>query len=308
MLKSNETPDTPVLSGARKQEPRLDGELGDAVVRDMAGRPLPKAHVIVLGNEKGGVGKSTLAFHIAIALSSQGRRVAAIDLDRRQQTLTRAMTHREATKRRLAVDLSVPRYATVTQQSAACLIQEIARIGSDCEFVIIDVPGFDSPIARRAIAMADTLVTPVNPSFLDLDLLGQFDGLTHAFKSLGHFTELVHELRDARTAHKMPELDWIVMPNRVRSRGSRTEAQAFEALQILSERADFRLGQGLTERVAYRELFLLGLTHLDLRRIPQLSNIRAMAKAEVTCLIDDLCLPVPSGNLSTKTRQWFGTK
>ena len=43
------------------------------------------AHVVVLGNEKGGSGKSTTAFHIAVALLKAGQRVATIDLDCRQK-------------------------------------------------------------------------------------------------------------------------------------------------------------------------------------------------------------------------------
>ena len=58
-------------------------------------------HFIVFANEKGGTGKSTTAVHTAIALAASGHRVAALDLDSRQRTMTRYLENRDATVRRL---------------------------------------------------------------------------------------------------------------------------------------------------------------------------------------------------------------
>src|SRR5215467_14612543 len=66
------------------------------------------AHVIVLGNEKGGSGKSTTAMHIAVALLKAGQRVATIDLDSRQKTFTKYVENRRAWARRARIDLEVP--------------------------------------------------------------------------------------------------------------------------------------------------------------------------------------------------------
>ncbi len=269
----------------------IGGEHPDVVVHDIASRPRPQGHVIVFANEKGGVGKSTLAFHTAIALANSGLKVAVIDLDTNQATVSRTLGNRDASMRLLKVDLPCPKFVTLTQHSGAYLSQEIARIGSHCSHVIIDVAGGDSPIARRAIAMADTLVTPINSSFADLDLLGQFDPTAMVLRRLGHFALVVNALRDAREARGLAPFDWVVMPNRTRRTGSNNDVRLAEALQYLSGKLGFRLGQGLGERVAYRELFLFGLTHLDLKLIPKLARIKANAREEIEQLISDLRVP-----------------
>jgi len=66
------------------------------------------AHVVVLGNEKGGSGKSTTALHIAVALMKAGQRVATIDLDCRQQSFTHYINNRGAWARRTGLDLEIP--------------------------------------------------------------------------------------------------------------------------------------------------------------------------------------------------------
>ena len=269
----------------------LGGEHPGVVLHDIASRPRANGHVIVFANEKGGVGKSTLAFHTAIALADAGKKVAVIDLDHGQATLSGALINREATCRLLKVDLPTPRYVAFSQTSAALLSQEIARIGSDCAFVLIDVAGGDSPIARRAIAMADTLVTPVSSSVADIDLLGQFDALSLRLKRLGRFSRLVDGLRKARSNFRLPDLDWVVVPNRSRRTGSSNEAMISKALTKLAAKAGFRIARGLGERVAYRELFLYGLTHFDLKRIPNLGRVKANARNEITQMIADLQLP-----------------
>jgi len=262
----------------------LDGEHPDVVIADIMGRPRPDARVIVVANEKGGVGKSTIAFHLCIALADAGLKVAAIDLDRRQQTLSRVLQSRDGTARRLGVALPIPRQISLQMPSGAMLCQEISRIGWDANVIVIDAAGYDSPIARRAIALADTLVTPVNPSFIDLDVLGHFHPVTLEFTGPGCFSGTVNELGDARQRAGLPALDWVVVPNRVRKDSSQNRARFDDALGRLAPQVGFRLLQGLAERVAYRELFLLGLTHLDLRRLPEIVRGNAEANREILAL------------------------
>jgi len=283
---------------ASVREPSWDlgGEHPSVVVRDVASRPRANGHLIVFANEKGGVGKSTLAFHTAIALADAGKKVACIDLDYAQATLSRALTNREATCRLLKTWLPMPHHTALAQQSGAYLSQEIARIGSDCEFILIDVAGSDSPIARRAIAMADTLVTPVSCSFADLDVLGQFAAHSQRLTRLGHFTRLVHALNGARLDLHLPAPDWIVLPNRNRPASSHNEIFARQALVRLAKKAGFRLGEGLGDRVAYRELFLFGLTHIDLKRIHNLAKVKVYARREIEQLLADLRLPLESAD------------
>jgi len=278
-------------SGLRSPDVLVDGEHPSVVLRDICSRPMPNAHVVVFANEKGGVGKSTLAFHCCVSLCDAGYDVTVVDLDRQQQTLARALTNRDATARSLDVDLPRPRYLVLESQSGALLSQEIARVGSASDFVIIDVAGSDSAIARRAIALADTLVTPVNSSFVDIDLLGCFNPVTMQLKGEGHFTRLVNELRIERQARNLKPLDWVVMKNRVRSSERRQQSRIDQALDQLAETARFRLGIGLSERVAYRELFLFGLTHLDVKHIPGLAKMQVRTTEEITRLIVDLALP-----------------
>ena len=278
-------------TGPVRQDWDLGGEHPSVVVQDVASRPRPNGHIIVFANEKGGVGKSTLAFHTAMAMCDAGRKVAVIDLDHGQATLSGALTNREATCRLLKIGLPTPRFVAVSHTSGAYLSQEIARIGSDCNYVVIDVAGHDSPIARRAIAMADTLVTPVNSSFADIELLGRFEATTMRLKRLGRFSRLVKALGEARADRHMAATDWLVIPNRLRRSGSNNEVTVMTALKKLSRAAGFRIGKGFGERVAYRELFLFGLTHLDLKHIPDLGRVKPSAKLELKQLLADLRLP-----------------
>ncbi len=281
---------------AREPSWDLGGEHPSVVVRDVASRPRQNGHLIVFANEKGGVGKSTLAFHTAIALADAGQKVACIDLDYAQATLSRALINREATCRLLKTWLPLPRHTALAQPSGAYLSQEISRIGSDCDFVLLDAAGSDTPLTRRAIAMADTLVTPVACSFADLDVLGQFDAHSLRLTRLGHFSRLVQSLVAAKQDLRLPAPDWIVMPNRIRQAGSTNESVARGALNRLAKKAGFRLGTGLGDRVAYRELFLLGLTHIDLKRLPNLARVKTTARREIRQLLADLRLPLEDAN------------
>jgi chromosome partitioning protein len=287
-----------VIASRTRQQTAVLGEfapqqLGDEsliISRELNSRAETSAHMITFANEKGGVGKSTIAFHCCVALCNAGYRVAVIDLDYRQQSMARALENREGTARRLKIDLPSPKYIALNQQSGALLNQEIARIGWDAEYVVIDVAGHDSPVGRHAIAMADTLVTPVNNSFVDIDLLGQFDPTTMQLKRFGSFARLVQELREVRDHRGKPPVDWVVVQNRLRRLGSHNEHRVADALAELSTKAGFRLAPGLGERVAYRELFLLGLTLFDLKYIPDFARAQPAAKAEMSELIAELRL------------------
>ncbi len=282
--------------GARAEEPRaqfaLPGEVHPSViVRDALSRVRPNGHVVVFANEKGGVGKSTLAFHCAVALSYAGHKVLAVDLDRRQRSLDSALEHREGTVRSLRVDVPLARHIVLQKQTGSLLSQEIARAGSDSSVVIIDVAGHDSAIARYAISIADTLVTPVNSSSVDLELLGDFDPVTGRLRGAGQFAKLVCELRQEREQRGGGAFDWVVMKNRVRTSERRQQMRVNDALRQLAPQFDFRLARGFRERVAYRELFAFGLTHLDLRHIPGLAKMQAPTGDEIMGLAADLSIP-----------------
>jgi chromosome partitioning protein len=263
----------------------LQGEHPDMAVRDVADRPLPAAKIIVVANEKGGVGKSTLAFHLCIALADAGLKVAAVDLDRRQQSLCTALNRRDATARRMGIALPSPRHVVLERQSGSLLCQEIGRIGITSDVVIIDVAGSDSNIARRALAIADTLLTPINSSFVDIDLLGKLDPISCELVAPGCFSIVVNEIRASRARFSLPPLDWVVAQNRVRGGSSHNQSRFDAALESMAPALGFRLAPGLSDRVAYRELFLLGLTHLDVRRLPEVGRARPEAQREILSLV-----------------------
>ncbi|MFZ1741907.1 MAG: division plane positioning ATPase MipZ [Pontixanthobacter sp.] len=282
-----------------------DGEHPSIVLADVSRRPEVHAQIIVFANEKGGVGKSTLAFHTTIALARAGHSVLAIDLDRRQRSFSRALEHRQATARSLGVDLPSPQHFVLEQQSGAMLMQEIARVGRNCTKIVIDVPGHDSPIARRAIAMAHKLVTPVNATFIDLDSIAHFNPATMRYAEMGRFTETVSQLQAQKRACGLPEADWVLVKNRVR-RNEKKQLERFdEAISQLPQKLGLRLASGLSERVSYRDLFMFGLTHADCADLRDLEGVRVHKSADMNRFVDELdlgeaparLLPLPSAKL-----------
>jgi chromosome partitioning protein len=280
-----------------------DGVHPSVILRDVASRLWPGAHVIVFANEKGGVGKSTLAFHCCVALANAGKKVLAVDLDRRQHSLETLLTNRDATAKSLQLDFPRPRHFLLQKQTGAMLYQEVMREGHNCDYLVIDVAGHDSTIARYAMAMADTLVTPVNGSSMDLTLLGRFDPVTKDLKELGCFARLVRDLREERLRRGLSPTDWIVMKNRLRSENKQQDRIDY-ALEQLAPAVGFRIGRGFGERVTYRELLTFGLTHLDRKYFPKLTRTDFQTAEEMLQLIEDLNLPERAQAESTLDRRW----
>ncbi len=254
-----------------------------------------QAHRIVFANEKGGTGKSTTAVHIAVALSYLGARVASIDLDPRQRTMHRYIENRLTTLERRGLTLPTPDCEVFRGSSTGDLIGMIRRLEANCDFLIIDNPGRDDPYARIAVEHADTLVTPMNDSFVDFDLIGQVDSETFKVKKLSFFAELIWEARMKRSRmtieQQRPEMDWIVVRNRTGHVEARNQARLHKALGEMSKRVGFRVTQGLSERVIYRELFPSGLTLLDKGHLGELGTSHLVARQELRSLVRALSLP-----------------
>lgn len=265
------------------------------------------AHVVVLGNEKGGSGKSTTALHIAVALLKAGQRVATIDLDSRQKSFTHYVENRRAWAQRAGVKLEMPTHFCVARGESASLdaneAQEfasfsaaISAIEHSHDVVVIDTPGSDTYLMRLAHSMADTLVTPLNDSFLDFDVLGKIDPATFAVSGASHYAEMVREARRQRRLVDGKLMDWIVVRNRLSTLSSRNKRLVGEGLAELSKRLAFRNVDGFAERVVYREFFPRGLTALDdldeatLGTRPSLSHVTA--REEVIALLNSLHLPL----------------
>src|ERR1044071_7128320 len=231
------------------------------------------AHVVVLGNEKGGSGKSTTALHIAVALLKAGQRVATIDLDSRQQSFTHYIDNRRAWAERAQVSLELPTHYCIARAEGNSLEANEARefenfsaaigaIEHNHDVVVIDTPGADTYLMRLAHSMADTLVTPLNDSFLDFAVLGQIDAATFSVVGESHYAEMVREARRQRRLVDGRLTDWIVVRNRLSALSSRNKRLVGEGISELSKRLAFRWVDGFAERVVYREFFPRGLTAL----------------------------------------------
>src|SRR5215510_10853217 len=248
-----------------------------SIVQSQPARQPGRAHVLVIGNEKGGSGKSTTALHIAVALLGQGARVATLDLDARQATLGRYVENRAAYAKRRAVALPMPVHLAVPLSTlpdrAAAEADEKARFDAALEqvidqvdFVIIDTPGSDTHLSRLAHTWADTLLTPLNDSFIDLDLLARVDPDTLKIVRPSIYAEAVWKQRQLRAVKGGRPVDWVVMRNRLSSIAARNKRDMATVLEALAKRIGFRVAAGLSEGVIYKELFLNGLTLLDLKR------------------------------------------
>ncbi|WP_426266412.1 division plane positioning ATPase MipZ [Sphingomonas sp. LHG3443-2] len=248
-------------------------------------------HFIVFANEKGGTGKSTTAVHTAVALAAAGHRVAALDLDQRQRTTTRYLENRAASIRRLGVELPQPVFQVLENQSEEALDAAIGELAAQADILVIDTPGRDDPVARAAILKADTLVTPMNDSFVDLDLIGQVNPDTFKVTKPSFYAELIWNSRTARAKTAGKSVDWVVLRNRLQHIGSHNQQRVGAAMDELARRVGFRVIPGLSERVIYRELFPKGLTLLDLKQIGDAGIAHIAARQELREMVAGLGLP-----------------
>jgi chromosome partitioning protein len=266
-----------------------------------------RAQVIVLGNEKGGSGKSTAAMHLIVGLLRDGYRVGAIDLDARQATLSAYLASRAAFAGRSGIDLPVPRAAAVHRSDADSravaeadeterFAHALADLGRDCEIVVIDCPGSDTFLSRLGHAHADTLVTPINDSFVDFAMLAKVDPEAHEVIHPSIYSEMVWEARKRRFARDRGRIDWIVMRNRLGAGEARNKRDVGATLEALAKRIGFRTVKGFGERVIFRELYLQGLTLMDVREAQlgiSLGMSHVAARAEVRALIGAIRKPAP---------------
>ena len=235
---------------------------------------MSQARVIVVGNEKGGAGKSTIAIHLATALMHGGGRVAVVDLDIRQQSLTHFFASRKAWTASAGVELPMP-VDLGWSPDAAKLVSEadvslnrlddvLGHAGEAADFILIDTPGGDTALSRAAHGRADVIVTPMNDSFVDFDLLGQVDPVTLDLIQPSINAETVWESRKIKAAARGKSIDWVVLRNRLAVTEARNRKRLEERIIALAKRTGFRLGPGLRDRVIYRELYPFGLTIADL--------------------------------------------
>ena len=279
----------------------------------MAGR----AHTVVLGNEKGGSGKSTLAIHLIVALLRQGYRVASLDLDARQGTLSRYLDNRRATCDRRVVALVMPTHEALEPASGDDLSvarmdeQErfqdtVERLAADHDYLVCDTPGGATHLSALGHARADTLITPLNDSFLDLDVLAAVDGDSLEILRPSHYAAMVWERKKERALVRHRAMDWIVLRNRLSNLDAVNKRNMADVLDRLGARIGFRVLAGFGERVIFRELFLAGLTLLDLREqgteVPfTLSHVAA--RHELRSLLEAIGIGAPAARVVEGARR-----
>jgi chromosome partitioning protein len=262
------------------------------------------SHIIVVGNEKGGAGKSTVSMHVATALSRLGKSVAVIDLDLRQKTLARFLENRLAFLLREGMDLPTPDYQDLPEIAATDLApgenandrrlsDAVTALEGRVDFIVIDCPGSHTRLAQVAHSLADTLITPMNDSYIDFDLLARVDPVTNKVQGPSVYAEMVWNARQLRAQAGLKPIDWVVVRNRMGAQAMVNKKKIGEALEALSKRIGFRIAPGFCERVIFRELFPRGLTLLDLRDIgvmgTNISNVAA--RQELRDLMKELHLP-----------------
>lgn len=234
---------------------------------------MTNGRIIVIGNEKGGTGKSTLAMHLIVWFLRQGKLVASVDLDGRQGTLTHYIQNRAAYASARGIELGLPEHLTVTVrdnpteqeriEDERAFAEQLEKLRSENDIVVIDTAGADSFLFRAAHSAADILITPLNDSLVDLDVLAKVEPESLTVKAPGHYAQTVWQARQKRAAKKMPQTRWFVLRNRVMHVSTRNEKVIWKLLQALGSRINFVPLAGLGERIIYRELFLKGLTLLD---------------------------------------------
>jgi chromosome partitioning protein len=259
----------------------------------------------VLGNEKGGSGKSTTAMHLALALAYDGAKVGTIDVDSRQGTLSRYIENRQTFLREKGLKLPLPEHRSVlisdlrNRDQAEAAERErfggaFLELAASCDFLIIDTPGSNTHLSRISHIEADTLLTPLNDSFIDLDLLARVEPETFRILRPSIYSESVWTQRQQRAAAGHRPVDWLVMRNRLASLDARNKREMERVVAALSQRLGFRVAPGLSERVIYRELFLKGLTLLDLREKAAgvaMTMSHVAARQELRTLLGELNLP-----------------
>ncbi len=259
-----------------------------------------KVRRIVVGNEKGGSGKSTTVMHLAVSMLRGGLKVACIDLDARQGTISRYFENRLAYSKQNEIELPNPLMMGISPEDVSGdepelekLIQEkIDKAAEDVDVVIFDSPGSDSPLSRMAHSFADILITPLNDSFIDLDVLARIDSETGKVERPSHYAEMVWSQKLRRASRDGGSIDWIVMRNRIGHTEAQNKKKVEAALDELSTRIGFRQVMGFSERVIFRELFLQGLTLMDVVEIKKVSGFKGLAMShiaarnEVRALVD----------------------
>ncbi len=262
------------------------------------------AHIIVVGNEKGGAGKSTVSMHVSTALARMGHKVGCLDLDLRQKSFSRYFENRVKYNSGAGLELASPDMHPLPEIPQEAmepgenvydhrLSAAVASLEPDSDFIVIDCPGSHTRLSQVAHSLADTLITPLNDSFVDFDLLAHTDQTGMEVIGPSVYSEMVWNARQLRAQAGLKPIDWIVLRNRVGAQRMVNKEKMEHVLKLLAKRIGFRIAPGFSERVIFRELFPRGLTLLDLKDVgvKQLNISNVAARQELRDLMKALKLP-----------------
>ena len=234
-----------------------------------------KAHIIVIGNEKGGTGKSTLAMHLAIKLMFENFKVAILDLDGRQGSLSKYIANRRSFCCKNNIHLPIPTHYIFEPQPKEANKLEIEtlikELSNRFDAIIIDTPGFRNYLFELAHKFPHTLITPISDSLVDLSAIADINPDNGEILQAGHYAEFVWEIKKKLASQGLPYLNWIICGNKISPIRSKNKNIVFNKLENLAKLYGFRFSSGLKDRVIYKELFLNGLTVLDLS-VPELHH------------------------------------
>ena len=257
-----------------------------------------KTHIIVLGNEKGGSGKTTITIHLLTYLLQEGHSVSSIDIDCRQRSLSQFIKNRKKYILDNKLKLTFPYHFSIEQSNLDSkkaneaveknlFLNCLQQAREKAHYVIIDAPGNDTYLSRLAHSYADTILTPLNDSFIDLSVIAKINDSNFQMEAPSHYSEMIWEAKIAKAKRDGGNINWIILRNRLANIAAKNKFNMTQALAAIGPRLGFQTVAGLTERVIYRELFLKGLSltdlikkndHHDMPNIPftlQLSHIAA---------------------------------
>ena len=189
--------------------------------------------IIVVGNQKGGVGKSTLTVNLAVAWQQSGKSVVIVEADPSVFTVSTWADDRE--------EASLPPILTVKKTGK--LKEALRNLDQQYEVVLVDLPGKDSPEMRSALLAADLFLIPSQPTQADID----------ATINLAPIVEAVGEYNE--------EIKTAVVINRLTTHARSTElAEATEALEQAFETI---LPDAVHDRKAFRSSLSEGKSVLE---------------------------------------------
>lgn len=263
--------------------------------------PKAPAHIIVVGNEKGGSGKSTVAMHIAIALLRMGYQVGSIDLDAHQGTFSRYLKNRFDYIARARKTIPSPQHMALHQSRADktetqhdedqnFLEMALWELDKANDFIIIDTQGSHNFLGSYAHSFADTLITPMNDSLIDFDLIAHVDPNTMQIIEPSSYTKMVHEQSLTKFKRDGSNMRWIIMRNRLSHLDAKNKRDVQRVLDQAAKDFGFEAMNGFGERVIFKELFLRGLTLMDLseEEADKLTMSQLSARQEVRQLMQTI--------------------